>query len=128
MEILIQNIIPVTGVVAFLLGALAARYKKVFTVVLLLALPLAYLAARFLPQFFMIRKASDTKGWLTFYTQIYETADDPMKTAIHIAPVLFIIGLFLTRFYYKHIHQEKVETLVERKARVRAYYGVGKYE
>jgi len=119
---------PATGAAGFLIGFLLGRNMKVFKIFLVLFLPVAWLIAKFAPDFFFVSRASAVKGWLTFYTQIYEEMDAVQQQAVHIFPILFLLGFILSRIYMRHFYREKVETLRQKKDRVRAYYGVNDLE
>jgi len=50
------------------------------------------------------------------------------QLTVKIVPVAFIAGYAIAWIYMTHFYKEHVETIVEKKARVRKYYGVREFE
>ncbi|NNE56526.1 MAG: hypothetical protein HKN36_00305 [Hellea sp.] len=128
MDLILNNILPLAGTITFILGLLSVKYDKYFKLSLLLLFPLAWAVAKFAPGFLHVASASESGGFLTFYVYLFESMTDYQQLTVKILPIVFMAGYAIAWTYMTHFYKERIETIVEQKARVRKYYGVQEFD
>jgi len=128
MDIVFANIIPITGVVAFVLGYLSLVYDKTFKVFLVAALPMVWLGVKFLAPFLQMTMPANRDSVLGVLVGFYEMADPSVQIAVNIAPVLFVAGRIISHIYKIYFYKEKVETMRERKKRIQSEYDFAAFD
>ncbi len=118
-----MNFYLVSHMAALVLGYLSRQYNRSFRVILLLALPAAWLFAFIAPRSTSLTHANQD-GFLNFYVKIYERLSPEAMMAVLLFPFIFMAGRFIHLVYETYFYREKTDTPIKRKKRVLASFGI----
>jgi len=121
MDLVLEYIVPITGMAAFFFGMLGRNNGKLFKILIALALAAAFVYVKFFA-------SSNREGVLGTFVAMYKAAEPTEQMAVHIAPVMLIIGYVAAMIYNTYFYKERVETMRERKRRVQAEYDFSKFD
>lgn len=118
-----ENLILASYLIAFVLGLLSMHYRRVALVSLILFIPALWVFATFAPDLLGLPAANRT-GFMSFYTKLYESLSPEAMRAAILFPLIFFGGRFAYFLYKTFFYKERVESLTDRKKRVKAMYGI----